>query len=107
MSFGGASYSIIAGGDMELSQGHSELFQTIVQADQREPGRRFLYAPVGGLTTDVQHPGLPYGKKRMPDADIEMLGAQGYIEFVSGKTYFVLTAAGPEGATTQREPGLG
>jgi hypothetical protein len=81
---------------MTLRQSVSDLHRTIVQADEKQPGCRFIYAPVGGLTTDVQHPGLPHGKQRMCDADIDKLGAQGYIEFIRGKRYFVVTARGTD-----------
>ena len=79
-----------------LTQRQSDLYRAIVQADEAAPGYQFLYAPTMGLRTAVQHPGLPRGRMSMYDEDLEMLAAHGYIQFLQGKTYFILTQNRPE-----------
>ena len=59
------------------------------------PGKPFLYAPAMAVRTAVQHRGLSAGCMQMYDEDIEMLAANGYIEFLDGKAYFIL---GPNGS---------
>lgn len=79
--------------EMTLTQRQSDLYRAIVQADEAAPGYQSLYAPTMGLRTAVQHPGLPRGRMSMYDEDVEMLAAHGYIQFLRGRTYFIV---GPE-----------
>jgi hypothetical protein len=72
-----------------------DLLSALAQADEREPGHRFIYAPIMGIKTAVQHPGLPSGRMTMYNEDVEMLAARGHIEFLEGKTYFILTPKRP------------
>jgi hypothetical protein len=76
---------------MALGQRQQSVYRAIVEADERAPDRRFIYAPTGGITTRVQHPGLPGGAITMRDKDIEKLAEDGYIQFLQGRTYFILT----------------
>ena len=75
---------------MALGQRQQSVYRAIVEADERAPGGRFIYAPTGGITTRVQHPGLPRGAMTMRDKDIEKLAEDGYIQLLDRKTYFIL-----------------
>ena len=67
------------------------MLSALVQADEREPGHRFIYCPIMGIKTAVQHPGLPSGRMTMYNEDVEMLAAGGHIQFLEGKRFFILT----------------